>query len=474
MKRSIYKIVALFMVVATMGSCTKGFEEMNENPNAPEGVPTAYLMTNAQYSLVSDVRDNWLNGRMGLLYSQYWSQINYTDESRYLPRVNVTNSYFNVLYRDLYDLQDIINKCTESPDDYAISGYPANQIASATILKSYIFHIMTDIWGDIPYFGALQGVENTRPVYDDSQAIYDDLLVQLQNASDMIDVGQPGIKGDIIYDGDMAKWKKFANSLIMRIALRKGDVATATAAYPNAFSSNDDNAHFQYAPSGEAVNPIFVDFINGNRIEKDFAVSKTITDYMNANNDPRLPFYASESSNGYMGVTYGLNNENAPEEYKLGRSIQAANIYAADAWTPLMNYDEVLFIMAEINNDETSFRDAIKASALNWGASEADATTLSAGIAFDGLESIITEKWVANYMQGFQGWSEYRRTGFPSFIDLPADGVEVGVDIGSLKVPNRRAYPTDEEQLNKANYTEAVNGLVDQVGQQKTPMFWQQ
>lgn len=474
MKKNIYRILALFMITATLGSCTKGFEVMNVNPNAPETVPTSYLMTNAQYYLTAEVRDNWFNGRMGLVYSQYWSQINYTDESRYSPRVNVTNSSWTGMYSNLYDLQDIINKCTDSPDDYAISGYPANQIAVATIMKSYIFHIMTDTWGDIPYFGALKGVEATTPVYDSASDIYVDLIAQLEAASTMIDVAQPGMTGDVIYDGDMAKWKMFANSLIMRIALRMGDNAKATAAFPMAFASNEDNARFVYTSSGETINPIYDDFINGNRIEKDFAVSKTLLDYMNTNNDPRREFYATPHvDNGFAGLTYGLDNGNAPTEYAMGRSFQAANIYAADAWTPLMNYDEVLFIMAEINNDEASFRSGVKASALNWGASEADATTLSTAVAFSGVESIVTEKWVAGYMQGVQGWAEYRRTGFPSFIDLPADGPHSAASIGSLIVPNRRPYPTDEAQLNKANYQAAVDALDDPAGQQQTEMFWQ-
>jgi len=475
MKKNIYRVLAVIMVMATLGSCTKGFEDMNVNPNAPESVPTSYLMTNAQFHLTTEIRDTWLNGRMGLLYSQYWSQINYTDESRYSPRVNVTNSSWYGFYTNLYDLQDIINKCTESPEEYASSGYPANQIAVAEIMKAYFFQIMVDIWGDIPYTEALKGVENTTAKYDDAESIYNDLLAKLKSATEMIDESQPGMSGDLIYDGDMSKWKKFANSLIMRIALRKGDVATAKAAAVGAFTSNDDNAQFTYASSGEAINPIFDDFINGNRISKDFAVSKTLLDYMNGNNDPRREFYATEDpTNGFAGLTYGLDNGNAPNEFALGRSIQAPGIYKADATTPWMNYDEVCFILAEINSDEGKFREGIKASAMNWGVSEADAETLANSVPYNGLESVITEKWVANYMQGFQGWSEYRRTGFPSFIDLPADGIHSGslLDDSMYKVPNRRPYPTDEAQLNEENYNAARENIGGASQEQNAKLFW--
>jgi len=124
----------------------------------------------------------------------------------------------------------------------------------------------------------------------DTEDIYKDLLVQLSDAAAMIKVDQPGMKGDIIYGGDMAKWKMFANSLTMRIALRMGDVAKVKAAAAGAFASNADNAQFAYTPSGKTVNPIYDDFVNGNRLQKDFAVSKTLLDYMNGNNDPRREF----------------------------------------------------------------------------------------------------------------------------------------------------------------------------------------
>ncbi|MCK5781914.1 MAG: SusD/RagB family nutrient-binding outer membrane lipoprotein [Flavobacteriales bacterium] len=473
MKKNIYKVLALFMVVATLGSCTKGFEEMNQNPNAPEAVPTSYLMTNAQYHLTVELRDNWFNGRMGLVYSQYWSQINYTDESRYSPRVNVTNNSWYSMYTNLYDLQDIILKNTDT-EAFASSGYPANQIAVAKIMKAYVFQIMVDTWGDIPYFDALKGVEMTTPKYDSASAIYADLLKELEEASSMIDADQPGMKGDVIYGGDMTKWKKFANSLIMRIALREGKTDVAKNAASKAFMSNADNAQFAYTSSGKTVNPIFDDFVNGNRLEKDFAVSKTLLDYMNGNNDPRRPFYATpHAENGFAGLTYGLDNGNAPNEYAEGRCYQALNIYAADAVTPWMNYDEVLFILAEINNDETKFREGIEASATNWGASSEDAATLAAAVPFNGKESIVTEKWVANYMQGVQGWAEYRRTGFPSFFEGPADGPHAAANVGSLIVPNRRPYPTDESQLNKENYDAAVSSIGGPDKEQQAKMFWQ-
>ena len=479
MKNIISKIIILLVVVAFFDSCTKGFDELNTNPNSPEKVPTSYLMTNAQTYIMVILRGNGLGSRMGMLYSQYWSQLALTDESRYFVFSGLTNNSFRDLYLNLYDLQDVINRCTDSPDDFSASGYPANQIAVATILQSYTYHIMTDIWGDIPYSDALKGREVTSPKYDKAEDIYSDLLVRLKAASDMIDVTRPGVKGDIIYGGDMVKWKRFANSLIMRIALRKGDIATVREAVPNAFQSNADNARYQFAATGVAVNPLYADWVESDNLGKQFAVSKTLVDYMlNTNDTLRIAAYATNLQKDpdkpvrYNGLTYGLSNEHSIIEFFSGVSIQPENIYRADAFTPLMNYDEVLFILAEIDNDEAKFREGIKNSAINWGVKRSDAEKLSNDIPYNGLESIISQKWVANYLQGIQGWSEFRRTGYPE-LEAPKDGYHPSARVGSLVVPNRRPYPTDESQLNAANYLEAVNRLVDPTGQQQTPMFWQ-
>ncbi|MEN8249355.1 MAG: SusD/RagB family nutrient-binding outer membrane lipoprotein, partial [Bacteroidota bacterium] len=353
MKNKTSIILSLTIIVSVIFSCTKDFEDLNKNPNAPQTVPTSYLMTNAQTYIMKSFRNNGIGSRMGMLYSQYWSQLALTDESRYYVFSGLTNNSFRDMYLNLYDLQDIINRCTESPNEYASSGFPANQIAAATIMQAYTFHLMTDIWGDIPYFEALKAKEHTTPKYDKASDIYEDLIIKLNEASNMIDLSQAGMKGDIIYEGDMEKWKRFANSLIMRIALRSGDIESIRAAAPKAFQSNNDNAQYQYAATGSAINPLFVDWVQNKYYGKQFAVSKTLIDYMLSNNDTlRLSSYATNLENDpekpalYKGLTYGLSNTNSIIEYFQGVSLQSENIYAADAFTPLMNYDEVLFIMA--------------------------------------------------------------------------------------------------------------------------------
>jgi len=167
MKKISYKTIVLFSAfLFLMLGCTKDFEKMNVNPNEPAVVPTQYLLTNAEFRIIDYIWDEWWNGRQGLVYSQYWSQTAYTEESRFEPRVNITNSYWGYFYTNMMDLQNIIelNTNEDTKGTAAASGPNENQIAVARIMKAFTFHMMTDIWGDIPYFDALKGIENTAQI----------------------------------------------------------------------------------------------------------------------------------------------------------------------------------------------------------------------------------------------------------------------------------------------------------------------
>ena len=149
-------------VVLSLSACEKGFDEMNINPNEPAEVPTGFLLASAQKQLMDQLWDQWNNGRFGMLYAQYWAQNEYTDESRYQFRPNVNNAFWTALYANvLQDLQEVI-RLNEAND---LGAQSANQIAIAKILKAYTFQILTDVYGPIPYFEALNVNEFISPVY---------------------------------------------------------------------------------------------------------------------------------------------------------------------------------------------------------------------------------------------------------------------------------------------------------------------
>ncbi len=466
MNKISYKTIVLFsaLLFIVIG-CTKDFEDINTNPNEPTAVPTSFLLTNAQFTIMDNIWDEWWNGRQGLLYSQYWSQTAYSDESRYLPRTNITNTYWNTFYLAMMDLQDIIEINTNEDTKGAAAAYGANadQIAVARIMKAYTFHMITDIWGDVPYFDALTGIENTSPSYAKQQDIYADLLKELKEAQAQITGGS--IDGDMIYGGDTDKWKKFANSLRMRVALRmsktafdyKAEINSAIAA--GAFTSADDDAYFQFSGSNATSrNPLYEAFFVDNRT--DFACSEPLINTLKDLNDPRLGIYSDPavSSGEFVGLQYGLDNANtAAAAGPSGDDVSlpsASVVLAIDANAWMMTYAEVCFIKSEINGwDQGEYENGIAAAMTSWGVSADDINTYVAGVPAASAENVMTQKWLALYMQGNQGWFEVRRTGFPA-LAAPVDGTLN--DIGNRNYPSRLFYPDREQIVNGDNYSAAV------------------
>ena len=478
----IFISVVLFLTI----SCTKDFEEINTNPNQPVTVPTSYLLTNAQFTIFDDMWDEWWNGRFGLQYSQYWSQVVYTEESRYQPRVNITNTYWGLFYTDMMDLQRIIEINTDPETSGIAQAYGSNnnQIAVSRILKAYTFHTMTDIWGDIPYFEALKGADNTSPAYTPQEDIYADLLKELKEAQAQIELSGDGVEGDIIFGGDMAKWKALANSLRMRIALRTSNVNAnyiteiQDAITDGAITSTAGDAYFTFDPASPSYNPLYEAFFVDNR--HDFAVSEPMIDMLTGLSDPRLPLFADPPvdptyyGDPYHGMPYGMDNSDATAysgpsgDYV---SLPAAStVLAADGRAYLMTYAEICFIKSEIASfSQSEYENGIEASMTTWGVDPTDIATYLASVPAASAENVGNQKWIANYMQGIQGWFEWRRTGYPQ---LSGPVGTVTPDLGGRIMPSRRPYPNDEQVLNEASYTAAVNSQgADNVA---TRVWWDQ
>ncbi|GJM59969.1 SusD/RagB family nutrient-binding outer membrane lipoprotein [Persicobacter diffluens] len=262
----------------------------------------------------------WSYGNVG---EPVLAQNDYPEESHYnwAGRASMFNNTWNRLYaRPLRDFQEILDLMqSENAASYEASGAAVNQIAVATILRAWVLQNLTDLWGPIPYTDALQGSDQKSPAYDSQEAVYKGVLAELENAVAMIDADKAGMEGDLIFGGDMTKWKKFGNSLRLRMALRMADVDPATAKThgeaaiaSGLMTSVADNAEFPYLTSAPNQNPLYDNRINGGR--NDFAPSEALLETMNAFNDPRRPMYATKATTGanagqYKGLTYGLTRE---------------------------------------------------------------------------------------------------------------------------------------------------------------------
>jgi hypothetical protein len=231
-----YILASILGSAMLFNSCTKDFEAINTDPNNPTDVPNSFYLTGAERGIMDNTSDVWFGANMGNQLAQYWSSNQYSSESRYLFRAQVTNDAFNEFYAGgrndadinvggLQELKKIVDNCIADPNSSSASGDPNNQIAIATMLRVWLLQTMTDTWGNIPYSQALQPEVTRTPVYDSQRDIYYGLLAEIDMALGKINENAIApIVGDQIYNGDMASWKKFGNSVKMRLAIRIADV----------------------------------------------------------------------------------------------------------------------------------------------------------------------------------------------------------------------------------------------------------
>ncbi len=462
------KIIALITTAVSLVSCDK-FDDTNVSPTQLTEASTKALLTNSQQSMSDLVFGNVASARLGALYVQHLSEGPYPGPSLYNDR----NLSFSTWYTGpLYNLQTIINYNNEGAEAANLNGSKNNQIAVARIMKAYYYLLMTDKWGDIPYTDALKGNEAYAPAYDKQQSIYNDLFKELSEAAVQINEAEAKVVGDVIFNGNMAAWKRFANTIRMVMALRlsvkdpaKGKTEYTSALAAGVITSNAQNMFYEFIDGDpNNSNPWWNNYTASNR--NDYAISKTLTDYMEPKNDPRLPIYGEVlAGNVVKGLTYGRNVAvNIPAAYsRIGDYFREQG-----SAMPIFNYAQVLFMRAEAAKlgyeaggdaaAEQFYKDAIKASWQQYGVFDQvayDAYLLLPAVAYSaatGHKQIITEKWVHMYLNSWESWNDWRRTGFP--VLTPA------VDaIDPRGIPLRLGYPTNEVSLNNTNYLAAVAAL---------------
>jgi len=334
---------------------------------------------------------------------------------------------------------------------------------------------MTDAMGDIPYSEALKGDSLLTPKYDKQQAIYTALFADLTKASQQIDtsgIAPAGVgfrTGDIMYGGNLTNWRKFANSLRLRLAMHLANVDPATAqsqalAAVNAgvFESNADNAQLLYLAGAPNQNPIYDDALG----RDDYGMSKTFVDSLLSWRDPRLPVFAQlnkdtiKANITYEGMPNGLNDGGGPALFYISR-YGAFWRETPNAPLELLTYSEVLFLEAEaaqrgwiIDNPATLYAAAIQASMEQYGITDTSVVNpylRDARVQYNaatGLTQIAYQKWVSLFMQGMEGWTEVRRTGVPHLVPGPNAILP--------EIPERLPYASNEVVLNKANVDAAV------------------
>ena len=479
MSRIKLALVALVVSLGWAAGACESLTEVNENPNAPSDVSAGLLLPNAIRLAVEDVYGTGQYFSHTGIWPQQIVQIQYPDEEEGLIRPARMEIYWTDFYADeLMDIQTVLHKGVESGD--------ANVEAVGRIWKTWIFHIVTDLWGDVPYSEAHYGADNTTPAYDRQADIYAGMLADLTTAAGMLqnpDASDFG-GGDLIYGSDFEAWRRFANSLRMRLAMRLSEVDAATAraefaaAYAaGGFQSNADNATLNW-PGSPYENPFYENRVIDAR--DDHGISATLLDTLVSLADPRLPLYAepAASDGEYRGHHNGM--QTIPVGTSLDDFSRIGDFWRFDgAATPtmIMSYAEVLFLQAEAawrgwtaGAPATLYSEAIRASMNQYDPvgpsdTEIDDYLAQPVVAYDGtLEQILLQKWIALWMNGPEAWSDNRRTDLPALVPGP--------DMFLSRIPVRLMYPDTEQSLNLTN----LNAALAQQGMTSidlvTPVWW--
>ena len=469
-------IIGFFILIVT--GCTKFDKDINIDPNNPSTASNAQLLTYAINQIPGVIETTHPS-----LYTQQISDKIFTDNSRY---TTVNFDFYWIYSGPLQNLQTILETKSFNVND----GSKANQLAVARILKAYFFWHVTDRWGDVPYFDALKGKDFFTPKYDNQKDIYYDLLKELKEAAAQIDGGNP-VTGDILYDGDMDNWRRFANSMRMLMALRlskidpakgKSEFADALSAGP--FTSNSQNAVFKHLADEKNQNYWYYVYSIQNR--KWVAISEPLVNFMKPSGDPRLPIFADPAVNGgYVGMPYGISDGATVPANSV--SFQGVHLRTQNAPTYITTYAQVLLAIAEANKlawlpggdaeAAANYYAAIEASVRQWHRKSfegyivksppdpdkdynpddaGDITGLAAYIAqpeivydpANAIKQIAYQRWVHLYMNGYEAWAEWRRTGFPTLSPAPNNN--------NTPIPRRQAYTTTEQGLNETNFNAAV------------------
>jgi hypothetical protein len=488
MKNKYIKLFCIAIVsAATLTSCDSGFEEMNTNPNALSNPSTKSMFTLAEiYVDGQDYSNTRANNAYAAQMVQHFSSLG-GPGSKYTYSSEYSGSLFGESYgKGLNQIFQLMSVLPDTPEN-------SNMIQACRIMKVFMFQKLTDTYGEIPYFEAGKGYNGNifGPKYDTQQAIYNDLLKELDEAGDALDANKGFVgNADLFYQSDVVKWKKLANSLMLRVAMRLSKVDPAKskqfvekAFAKGVFSSNDDSLVLKHEanPQGVKTNPITSSWVRNDLSGGDgnTKFSKTFIDLLKNTNDPRLRIYAKLEATGDNNPANQQGLANDAKEFpggdkKLFSDPNTSTVLRLDAPTLIMSYAEVELLLAEATlkgwnvsgTAQQHYEDGVKAAMqiLTIFGDKVPAVTISeyntyiaahpfnaTGTDAAKLEQIITQKWIVLLFNGFEAYSEWRRTGYPVLVPVNDPSGETNGTI-----PRRLIYDQSELITNAANYKEAV------------------
>ncbi len=514
MKKLTYVIAILVAGIFMLSSCTKGWEELNKDPNNPTEVPPTTVLGHVIRATGDAFFDDWQGMNNFLSYAGLVTKIQYTDEARLNERENVINNAWASYYTLLEDLKKVQELADADPNDQ----YGDNIKAAAMTFSAFLWIMVTDQWGYVPFTEALQAEDGiTNPKYDTQEDVYRGIIQMLKDAYAMYSAqgGEIG-SGDFLYHGDVDAWKKFTGSLLLRVATRISfvDPATAQSIFDDikagtyeVFTSRADEAKLVWPGESPYYEPWYNNRVIGGR--DDHGMAKTFIDTLVSWQDPRIWAYAIPSGFGdgygdttfiyplpdslFLGQVEGASTGDVSGTSRIGYMYR----YKPDGYTWFMRYAEVEFNLADLyyrlDNDPASARihyyagldaafdevaeapvygndimnhkaDYLSLPQVDW---EGDGSTddfnfvrgEGGSLVDDDLVRIWVQRWIVMFKQGQEEWAMMRLTDFPK-MPVPPGSQYVG---NHNRSPQRYPYPVDEENLNGANLQAAkdAQNIVD-------------
>ena len=492
MKKINHFACSLLVLLVLFTSCDKGFDEMNVNPIALNSTEPAFQLNSAiiasafQYSNLQ--YEAIIVKQMENPYSGVGAAGQYNQDNR-----NVTSANWNRYYRTVIrELVDVIAKTKDDPTR-------VNLYHTARIWKAYAFMVLTDTYGDIPYTEAGKGFLDgtSKPAYDSQEIIYTDILKELETASAALDASKPLVTREILYGGNITKWKRFGYSLLLRAAMRLSKVKPTMAAdyvskavAGGLMKSNDDNAvikHNANFPNNIGSN------LNGGQSDF-FYMAKDFIDYLKTTADPRLTSIsvryvgaksksdqieskANRSAAVQIGMPLGYDNttisaavaaDGLASSYDYSQ-LDKTRMASAEAPTFFVTYAQTQLLLAEAairnwtqGDASLLYTEGIRAhmrQLASYGASTAISESdinlyLQANPynASKALEQINTQYWIASFLNGPEAWANFRRSGFPALTPNPFPGS----DLKTEAFIRRLTYPDAEFSVNRGNVQAAI------------------
>lgn len=464
---NIKKYFLVGCMVTLFASCDN-LLDINTDPNNLADSEESLTLPVGQIGVVTRLEVDF--NILGSMLAQYWTTGPTASQYDFIDQYDITTNDFGAAWRFIYTspLSDL-----EYVKTVALEDDQANYAAVCQLLQVYLYQIMVDLYDQIPFSEALQGTANLTPGFDGGEDVYDDLIVMADEAIGWIDQSSTAVTpgdDDLIYGGDMALWLKFANTLKLKIYIRQAyerptvaeDGIAALYSDGAEFLSPGEEAMISFSDNTHNQNPLYAELADIKF--ENLVASETFIDELDANNDPRLEeLFEPNDDDEYVGLLQGEGTANGGVFGDFARPSQET-ILIPTAAAYLMTGYESLFLQAEAvaqgwvsGDDEALYDEAVTAAFDFW---DVDATTLLAGdYAYDGeLSTIYYQKWLAFCgKQGFEGWTEWRRTGVPtlSVSDQAATLVN--------EFPLRLIWPIEER---------SANPNVPSLESVDTPVWW--